>query len=405
MDVCRASAHRPTAPSVSRRNRSLLGDTNRGKRKRNGAAATSLPPTLETYLERARVNLDTQRKRLPDLTHELSEMRETLEHLRRSNCPVKRKVWDLERQIKKMEKHIFSLRDGTSVRHLQDTAKPYLDRDNQQRMFSAMQKAIPKRKAYNSRKTLMDYVHADSDQHLIYQEFLQRIENVPPTIQIKNRDECPHCDVGLILVAKSANLVCIVCGYSIPFLDATSNAMSYGDEIEFPTFSYKRINHFNEWINLFQAKEATEISGEVYRKVMNKLYENGHRSTGTITRKVIMDTLNELELRKHYNHKQMILSRLTGDPPPRMSPEQEEQCRLMFMATQAPFEKWKAILAPDRKNYLSYSYLLYKFCELRGWNNFLPYFALLKGQDKLGKQDQIFKKICEDLNWEFRASM
>jgi hypothetical protein len=40
-----------------------------------------------------------------------------------------------------------------------------------------------------------------------------------------------------------------------------------------------------------------------------------------------------------------------------------------------------------------------------GWTQFLPCFTLLKGYDKLKKQDMIFDKICKDLDWEFIPSV
>jgi hypothetical protein len=74
----------------------------------------------------------------------------------------------------------------------------------------------------------------------------------------------------------------------------------------------------------------------------------------------------------------------------------------MFKAVNRLWAKYKP---EERKNFLSYNYCLYKFCELLG----LPHkslFKLLKGDKKLEKQDEIFKKICEDseLDWEFIPS-
>ena len=40
-----------------------------------------------------------------------------------------------------------------------------------------------------------------------------------------------------------------------------------------------------------------------------------------------------------------------------------------------------------------------------GYDEFLPCFSLLKGRDKLFKQDVIFHKICDELNWEFLPSI
>jgi hypothetical protein len=76
----------------------------------------------------------------------------------------------------------------------------------------------------------------------------------------------------------------------------------------------------------------------------------------------------------------------------------EDRLRLMFNHIQKPFEKHRP---QDRKNFLSYSYVLYKFCELLGEDDYLPCFQLLKSKEKLYKQDQIWKKICQELSWEY----
>ena len=68
----------------------------------------------------------------------------------------------------------------------------------------------------------------------------------------------------------------------------------------------------------------------------------------------------------------------------------------MFKDIQAPFEKH---CPPERKNFLSYSYVLYKFCELLGEDEYLEYFPLLKSKEKLYNQDVLFRKICEELRW------
>lgn len=50
-------------------------------------------------------------------------------------------------------------------------------------------------------------------------------------------------------------------------------------------------------------------------------------------------------------------------------------------------------------------YTLYKFCELLGEDEYLQYFPLLKSNEKLFAQDQIWRKICKDLRWEFIPSV
>ena len=85
-----------------------------------------------------------------------------------------------------------------------------------------------------------------------------------------------------------------------------------------------------------------------------------------------------------------------------MSREIEERLRVMFREIQNPFIKY---CPKDRKNFLSYSYVLHKFCELLEYDDFLDKFPLLKSREKLHQQDLIWKNICEYLNWEFIKSI
>jgi len=44
---------------------------------------------------------------------------------------------------------------------------------------------------------------------------------------------------------------------------------------------------------------------------------------------------------------------------------------------------------------------VYKLCELLDQQQFLPFFPMLKDREKRIEQDEIWKKICSELNWEF----
>jgi len=94
--------------------------------------------------------------------------------------------------------------------------------------------------------------------------------------------------------------------------------------------------------------------------------------------------------------------RITGWPPLRLNSDEEEMCRLCFIAVQPAFEKH---CPAERKNFLSYSYCLFKLFELLGYDPFLESLSLLKGKYKLARQDDIFKNICAELDWEFIPSI
>ena len=85
-----------------------------------------------------------------------------------------------------------------------------------------------------------------------------------------------------------------------------------------------------------------------------------------------------------------------------MNRETEEKLRRMFREIQLPFHKF---CPKDRKNFLSYSYVLRKFVELLELDEFIECFVLLKDREKLTEQDRIWKNICGYLKWEFIPSV
>ena len=85
-----------------------------------------------------------------------------------------------------------------------------------------------------------------------------------------------------------------------------------------------------------------------------------------------------------------------------MNRETEEKLRHMFKEIQPSFQKH---CPKNRRNFLSYSYVLYKFCELLELDEFLASFPLLKNRDKLYQQSKVWQLICEDMCWEFIRSI
>ena len=69
---------------------------------------------------------------------------------------------------------------------------------------------------------------------------------------------------------------------------------------------------------------------------------------------------------------------------------------------QVPFQKF---CPKDRKNFLSYAYVLHKFVQLLDLDEYLDCFILLKSREKLHQQDLIWAKICKYLKWEFIPSV
>lgn len=214
--------------------------------------------------------------------------------------------------------------------------------------------------------------------------------------------KCDECNCEMIFSTNEAVFSCPECGFQ-EFILIDSDKPSYKDPPrEISYYAYKRINHFNEWLAQFQAKESTEIPKEVYDSIIAELKKERINDLSSLNRSKIREILKKLKMNKYYEHTPHITNRLNGQNAPVMTRETEEKLRHMFIEIQPSFQKH---CPKDRSNFLSYSYVLYKFCELLDLDEYLHCFPLLKNKDKLYAQDKIWQNICIDLKWQFIRSI
>ena len=238
----------------------------------------------------------------------------------------------------------------------------------------------------------------------IYEEYLSKIDEnfVPSNNNEEDMNICYECNIEKIIYLSDGFMVCSSCGNQ-EYILIDSDKPSYKDPPrEVSYFAYKRINHFNEWLAQFQAKESTDIPQDVYDQILVELKKERIENMVDLSPVKLREILKKLKKNKYYEHVPHIINRLNGVPPPIMSPEKEEELRRMFKEIQIPFHKF---CPKVRKNFLSYSYVLHKFVQLLELDEFLPCFMLLKSREKLHQQDLIWKKICEYLKWEFIPSL
>lgn len=214
---------------------------------------------------------------------------------------------------------------------------------------------------------------------------------------------CKVCN-GILSHVSEGNDVCMSCGNSE--YNITSNSLiGYKEFVSYDLtydFSYKRMTHFQEWLNNLQAKENTEIPDEIINNILIQLKQERILDLSKLTNADIRRYLKKLKFNKYYEHSSSILNRVNNIPPLRISETIEAELKTMFNKIQEPFIKHK----PDgRKNFLSYAYVLRKFFELLGYKEYLVYFPLLKSREKVFTHDRVWKLICQDLNWNYSASV
>jgi hypothetical protein len=209
---------------------------------------------------------------------------------------------------------------------------------------------------------------------------------------------CPECGKDMIFAVNEAMLYCNHCNYN-EFILIDSDRPSYKDPPrESSYYAYKRINHFNELLAQFQAKENTGIDDEIFESIVAEIKKQRITDLKKLTNVRLREILKKLKLNRLYDHINYIMNRLNGTNAAIIDRDTEEKLRHMFKEIQPAFQKH---CPKDRRNFLAYPYVLYKFCELLEMDDFLKNFQLLKNRDKLYIQDKTWEKICEEMRWQF----
>jgi len=210
-------------------------------------------------------------------------------------------------------------------------------------------------------------------------------------------DVCNFCNKGeMIAVDYEGIMICNFCSSSVKYLVENEKPSYKEPPKEVCFYAYKRINHFREILAQFQAKETTQIPDEVIENIIQQIKKE-RIDLSHMTNKRTKEILKKLGYNKYYEHIPFIKDKL-GIKPPIMSSELENMLCNLFMDIQGPYAKF---CPDDRVNFLNYYYTVYKLCELLNQHHFLPYFPMLKDREKRIEQDEIWKKICDDLGWEY----
>ena len=244
----------------------------------------------------------------------------------------------------------------------------------------------------------------------LYQQYMDIIKNNTPS-PISHKETCSRnipcsqCNEIMIMSVNETYIICSNCGVYETYFEPSVAGLTYEQEIHTETnihFAYKRINHLRELLSQLQAKETSDIPDMVLDKIRAEFKKARIQNTSEITQTRVKSYLKKLSLNKYYEHTRQITNILNGKPPPIISNVLYESFINMFMEIQEPFEK---VCPKHRKNFFSYNYILYKFCELLGDEESKCLFPLLKSREKLYQQDCIWKDICIIIGWTFYKSV
>ena len=239
-----------------------------------------------------------------------------------------------------------------------------------------------------------------------YQNYWRNVNNEISNIQdfIVNTDVCEICRKGeLIPQDEEGILICNNqnCGKFFTYIVDSSKPTNKEPPNEVSYTAYIRLNHFKEILSQFQAKETTQIPEEVIDAIRARIKKERIKDMALINYDKMRDILRKLGLNKYFEHIQYINS-IFGIKPPIMNEELHETLCVLFIEIQKP---WAVHCPANRTNFFNYTYTLYQLCVLLDQTQYLPYIPMMKDREKQLEQDMIWKKVCNDLDWEFFASV
>lgn len=362
-------------------------------------------------------NLDKYKEEVKQLQNKINETVSDIE------------IWRFERDLENLQKKIKSIENGSELMdyylrtgdilykyydiqdQIQQGTKQYTSNKAKPGSILAILEEVSQ--AQNKQKELSE--NQENDNKIIQpteKKGLQRNQLLNDYLQIEDPTmarntieeyddpwtQCDNCGNDMIMCLNEANLTCSKCGYQ-EFILVDSDKPSYKDPPrEVCYYAYKKINHFNEWLAQFQAKESTEIPQDIYDAILVQLKKERITNMSTLKPTKLREILRKMKCSKYYEHIPHIINRLNGQNAPFMSREDEEKLRHMFREIQPSFKKH---CPKGRRNFLSYGYVLYKFCELLEMDEYLACFPLLKNRDKLYLQDKTWQKICQEQGWQY----
>jgi hypothetical protein len=168
---------------------------------------------------------------------------------------------------------------------------------------------IEKEKGFEKAELYDKYIKLINNQTFIQKDIFMKKS------QVGQSAICPKCNIGLTLVHSEGLQVCNQCGVTEYILIDSEKPSFREPPPEVSYFAYKRINHFNEWLSQFQAKESTEIPPEIYQSILLEMKKERITDLNKINHTKIREYLKKLKLNKYYEHIPHILNKLNKKVP------------------------------------------------------------------------------------------
>ena len=255
---------------------------------------------------------------------------------------------------------------------------------------------------------LGDFLHVDSETNVrrIVDEYLATVERddgaVARLASSNNAaDTVCACGGTLQIVSTEAATVCMVCGTTRQFFEASAKNLNYNEQIELNqrrNFTYKKTSHFHETLAAAQGKTTTTVPDNIVQGILAEMKK--HRvSKDELTSEQVRAFLKRLDASKYYECSRFLVNVICGDKHRyRIEQRVEDELLRMFVKVQLVFDRMQD---KKRTNFLRYTYVIFKMLQLMGEERYLHLFPLLKSSAKIQAHDQLWRRVCSELGWVF----
>lgn len=275
--------------------------------------------------------------------------------------------------------------------------------------------------------------HREQLKTFIKREILKELPEVTTAI---NSDICDDCGTHMMVIANDSMLACSRCGKTR--IITTVHAWNASMDADYSTVNVHQKSRLLEWLECAQAKEYGDIPETILKDVMdvlvrNKLtgleayasviqeelasggpylsasdavrrlgpkipnFEAKLKAVDSIMVRNVLRNCNISETKKYAERSAKISTLISGYYPERLTADQEEYIRKLFMAATSVYDRFRKSSQPNWPG--GYAYFLRCLLILLGWDEIAAHFPIqLTGRN--ADREDMRASIWKILGWE-----
>jgi hypothetical protein len=244
-----------------------------------------------------------------------------------------------------------------------------------------------------------DEINSKKNKMNNYKKYLSNVDPSYVFVEkeyITDENYCKECKQHRIQDSTEARMICEKCGSEMTIMLYANKPSLKDPPPDVRYYEYKRFGHFCDWLCNLQGN-GNQVPYEIIKVIRYEINRSRIKDLNCLNEshiKAYLKKYKHLGYDKYSNHSTQILCRSTGIEQISISPETIEDLKTLFPLIQDSWDKHKP---KERSNFSSYSYIIFKFCQLLGCDELKSKLKLLKDKFTIYKLDRVWKKICLDM--------